>query len=68
MILASDCVGNLIKNGDKCMHVRKSGNTPIFKEVEVVDIKSQIKIGIRTGNNTILGWTRGSKLIKIIKE
>lgn len=67
-MIVKDAVGNTLNAGDKCMHVRKSGNTPVLREVEVVEIRSQQKIGIRTGNNTLLGWTYGSKLMKIVLE
>jgi hypothetical protein len=63
-----DAVGNTIKEGDLCMHVRKSGNTPILMRVKVEQIKSNNSIGIRTGNNAKLGWTFSEKLMKIIKE
>lgn len=50
------------------MHVRKSGNTPVFRKVTIKEIESESKIGIFTEGNMKLGWTYNSKLIKIIKE
>ncbi len=63
-----DVVGNVIEVGDECMHVRKSGNTPVFRKVIIREIKSKSKIGIFTEGNSKLGWTYSDKLVKIIKE
>lgn len=65
-----DAVGNTLTAGDKCMHARRriGSNTPILKEVEVVEVISQSKIAIRTGENALKGYTYGNKLVKIIIE
>lgn len=63
--IARDFVDNYIRKGDECVHVRKSGNTPIFKRVTVMEVHSQNDIEIFTEGNSKNGRTYGCKLMKI---
>lgn len=59
-----DFLGRELNVGDDCVHVRKCGNTPVFKRVRIVE-DSKRGIGIKSSENARVGYTYGKKLIKI---
>lgn len=59
-----DFLGNELKEGDSCIHVKGSNNSGYFTFTKIVGFKDK-KISVLGKGNSRPGYTYGEKLIKL---